>query len=113
MAQHSVGVWPHRGWGDDKTVGQQFQSFHRVSGGAPGFTRNRLQFIWSRACPDSGEITGQRVKPLQAQILRQRPDQGLITTIPEAARLMGVSVSTANNYWLLARTWLFREINGG
>jgi RNA polymerase sigma factor (TIGR02999 family) len=49
--------------------------------------------------------------PRHAELVKLRYFAGM--TIPEAARLMGVSVSTANNYWLLARTWLFREINGG
>jgi RNA polymerase sigma factor (TIGR02999 family) len=48
--------------------------------------------------------------PRHAELVKLRYFAGM--TIPETAELMGVSVSTANNYWLLARTWLFREIKG-
>jgi RNA polymerase sigma factor (TIGR02999 family) len=49
--------------------------------------------------------------PRHAELVKLRYFAGM--TIPETAQLMGVSVSTANNYWLFARTWLFREIKGG
>lgn len=49
--------------------------------------------------------------PRHAELVKLRYFAGM--TIPETAQLLGVSVSTANNDWLLARTWLFREIKGG
>jgi RNA polymerase sigma factor (TIGR02999 family) len=49
--------------------------------------------------------------PRQAELVKLRYFAGM--TIEETAQLLGVSVSTANNYWAFSRTWLFREINGG
>jgi len=49
--------------------------------------------------------------PRHAELVKLRYFAGM--TIPEAAQLMEVSVSTANNYWLFARTWLFGEIESG
>jgi RNA polymerase sigma factor (TIGR02999 family) len=46
--------------------------------------------------------------PLQAELVKLRYFTGL--TIEEAAELLNISVSTAGNYWLFARTWLLREI---
>ncbi|MCX6954182.1 MAG: ECF-type sigma factor [Verrucomicrobia bacterium] len=49
--------------------------------------------------------------PRQAELVKLRYFAGM--TIDEAAQLMGISASTANNYWVFARTWLFREIKRG
>ncbi len=46
--------------------------------------------------------------PLQAELVKLRYFTGL--TIEESAELLDISVSTAGNYWVFARTWLLREI---
>jgi RNA polymerase sigma factor (TIGR02999 family) len=46
--------------------------------------------------------------PVQAQLIKLRYFTGL--TIEETAELLDISVSTAKNYWVFARTWLLREI---
>ena len=33
-------------------------------------------------------------------------------TNEEAAQLLGISVSTAKNYWVFSRAWLYQEIKG-
>lgn len=49
--------------------------------------------------------------PRQAELVKLRYFAGM--TIEESAQLLGIAVSTANNYWAFSRTWLFREIKGG
>lgn len=49
--------------------------------------------------------------PMQAEVVKLRYFVGL--TNEEIGQLLGISVSTAKNYWVFARAWLFREINGG
>jgi RNA polymerase sigma factor (TIGR02999 family) len=46
--------------------------------------------------------------PLQAEVVKLRYFAGL--TNEEAAQILGVSVSTANNYWSFSRVWLLQEI---
>lgn len=46
--------------------------------------------------------------PIQAELVKLRYFAGL--TNEEAAQLLGVSVSTANNYWAFSRAWLLRDI---
>jgi len=46
--------------------------------------------------------------PVQAELVKLRYFVGL--TNEEAAEILGVSVSTANNYWTFSRAWLLREI---
>lgn len=46
--------------------------------------------------------------PRQAELVKLRYFAGM--TIEETADLLGVSLSTAKNDWMFARTWLFREI---
>jgi RNA polymerase sigma factor (TIGR02999 family) len=46
----------------------------------------------------------------RAEIVKLRFFAGLTT--PQAAKAMGISVSTAERYWSFARTWLFAEISG-
>jgi RNA polymerase sigma factor (TIGR02999 family) len=46
--------------------------------------------------------------PVQAELVKLRYFAGL--TNEEAAHLLGISVSTAANYWTFSRTWLFHEI---
>jgi len=46
--------------------------------------------------------------PVQADLVKLRYFAGL--TNEEAARVLGVSLSTAKNYWTFARAWLLNEI---
>jgi RNA polymerase sigma factor (TIGR02999 family) len=46
--------------------------------------------------------------PVQAEVVKLRYFAGL--TNEEAAEVMGVSVSTAKNYWTFSRAWLLHEI---
>ncbi|MBL9204942.1 MAG: sigma-70 family RNA polymerase sigma factor [Opitutaceae bacterium] len=46
--------------------------------------------------------------PRQAELVKLRYFAGL--TLEETAELLGVSLSTAKNDWMFARTWLFREL---
>jgi RNA polymerase sigma factor (TIGR02999 family) len=48
--------------------------------------------------------------PRQAELVKLRYFAGM--TIDETAQLLGISASTANNYWAFSRMWLFREIKG-
>ena len=45
---------------------------------------------------------------LEAELVKLRFFVGM--TLDEAAEVLGVSASTADNYWAHARAWLFREI---
>lgn len=49
--------------------------------------------------------------PRHAELVKLRYFAGL--TLEETADLLGVSLSTAKNYWTFARSWLFREIKRG
>ena len=46
--------------------------------------------------------------PLEAEVVKLRYFVGL--TLDEAAEVLGLSARTANNYWVYARAWLFREL---
>jgi RNA polymerase sigma factor (TIGR02999 family) len=48
--------------------------------------------------------------PVKAQLVKLRHFASL--TIPEAAQVLGISMTTANRYWAYARVWLHREIEG-
>jgi RNA polymerase sigma factor (TIGR02999 family) len=48
--------------------------------------------------------------PLKAELIKLRHFAGL--TIEQAARALGISVTTANRYWAYARAWLHQEITG-
>jgi RNA polymerase sigma factor (TIGR02999 family) len=48
--------------------------------------------------------------PIQAQVVKLRYFAGMSNE--EIAELIGVSISTVKNYWVFARAWLFREIQG-
>jgi len=50
-----------------------------------------------------------REHPLQAELVKLRYFAGM--TNEETARILGISVSTAKNYWTFARAWLFHEIS--
>jgi DNA-directed RNA polymerase specialized sigma24 family protein len=47
--------------------------------------------------------------PAKAELVRLRFFTGM--TNAEAAELLGVSVATAERWWVFARTWLFAELN--
>ena len=47
--------------------------------------------------------------PKQAELVKLRYFAGL--TLEAAAELMGVSLSTAKNYWAFSRAWLFQEMH--
>lgn len=49
--------------------------------------------------------------PRQAEVVKLRYFAGM--TNEETAELLGISVSTAKNYWAFARAWLFQEISRG
>jgi RNA polymerase sigma factor (TIGR02999 family) len=51
-----------------------------------------------------------RSHPLQADLVKLRYFAGL--TNEEAADTLGISVSTAKNYWTFSRAWLLHEIEG-
>ncbi len=46
--------------------------------------------------------------PTKAELVKLRYFVGM--TIAEAAEVLGISESTAKNYWAWARVWLYREI---
>lgn len=51
-----------------------------------------------------------RESPARAELVKLRFFAGL--TVPEAAEVLGVSLSTAERYWTYARTWLYAELSG-
>jgi RNA polymerase sigma factor (TIGR02999 family) len=51
-----------------------------------------------------------REYPVQADLVKLRYFAGM--TNEEVAETLGISVSTAKNYWTFARTWLLHEIEG-
>jgi len=50
------------------------------------------------------------VDPAAAELVKLRYFAGM--TIQEAAKVLGVSSRTANEYWTYAKAWLLREIEG-
>jgi RNA polymerase sigma factor (TIGR02999 family) len=48
--------------------------------------------------------------PVQAELVKLRYFAGL--TNEEASQVLGISVSTAKNYWTFSRAWLLSEIEG-
>jgi len=50
-----------------------------------------------------------QVNPSKAELVRLRFYAGL--SVPEAAKTLGVSVSTAERYWTYARSWLYCNLN--
>ncbi len=49
--------------------------------------------------------------PVQADLVKLRYFSGL--TNEEVSKVLGISVSTAKNYWTFSRAWLLNEIEGG
>jgi RNA polymerase sigma factor (TIGR02999 family) len=52
-----------------------------------------------------------QVAPAKAELVKLRYFGGL--TIPEAAQVLGISITTANRYWAYARAWLHEELAAG
>ena len=50
----------------------------------------------------------ERVDKAHAELVKLRYFAGL--SIPEAAKALGISVTTANRYWAYARAWLHEEL---
>ncbi len=50
----------------------------------------------------------EQIDPAKAKLVSLRYFAGL--SIPEAAKVLGVSVTTANRYWSYARAWLHEEL---
>ncbi len=48
--------------------------------------------------------------PLRAELVKLRFFAGL--TMPEAARVLGLSLATAERQWTFARVWLYAELTG-
>ena len=48
--------------------------------------------------------------PVQAELVKLRYFAGM--TNEEASEVLGISLSTLNNYWNFSRAWLFKEIRG-
>lgn len=51
-----------------------------------------------------------REDPLKAELVKLRFFAGL--TMPEAASALGISLTTAERHWTVARTWLFMALGG-
>ena len=49
--------------------------------------------------------------PVQAELVKLRYFAGM--TNEEVSEVLGISVSTAKNYWAFSKAWLFKEIEGG
>jgi RNA polymerase sigma factor (TIGR02999 family) len=47
--------------------------------------------------------------PARSELVKLRFFAGL--TVPEAAEVLGISVSTAERHWTYARTWLYAELS--
>jgi len=50
-----------------------------------------------------------REEPLKAELVKLRFFAGL--TIPESAKMLGISTATAERYWNYARVWLYAELH--
>jgi RNA polymerase sigma factor (TIGR02999 family) len=50
-----------------------------------------------------------REEPRKAELVKLRFFAGL--TIPQAAKVLGISTSTAQRYWSYARVWLYAELH--
>jgi RNA polymerase sigma factor (TIGR02999 family) len=49
--------------------------------------------------------------PARAELVKLRFFAGL--TMPEAAKMLGISLATAQRHWTFARTWLYAELADG
>jgi RNA polymerase sigma factor (TIGR02999 family) len=59
---------------------------------------------------DALERLGQ-LDPRKAELVKLRYFAGL--TMPQAAEVLGISLSSAEKYWTYARTWLYRQMTQG
>src|SRR5262245_40431195 len=50
-----------------------------------------------------------REEPRKAELVKLRFFAGL--TIPEAAKMLGISIASADRYWNYARVWLYAELH--
>jgi RNA polymerase sigma factor (TIGR02999 family) len=50
-----------------------------------------------------------QVNPSKAELVRLRFYAGM--SVPEAAKVLGISDATAERYWAYARSWLYCELN--
>jgi RNA polymerase sigma factor (TIGR02999 family) len=57
---------------------------------------------------DGALLRLEQIDPIKAQLVNLRYFAGL--SIPEAANALGISVTTANRYWVYARAWLHEEL---
>jgi RNA polymerase sigma factor (TIGR02999 family) len=48
------------------------------------------------------------LEPVRAELIKLRFFAGL--SMPEAARVLGISLATAERYWTFARAWLYSEL---
>ena len=48
--------------------------------------------------------------PVRAELVKLKFFAGL--TMAEAAEMLGISLATAERYWVYSRTWLFAELSG-
>lgn len=71
-----------------------------MSDSAPAFDLLALDEALCRLAAES---------PVRAELVKLRFFAGL--TVPEAAKILGISVATAERYWNYARTWLFTQLN--
>jgi len=51
----------------------------------------------------------EQIEPAAAEVVKLRYFAGL--TIEEAARVLGISVRTANRHWAYARAWLYQQLS--
>lgn len=49
-------------------------------------------------------------EPAKAELVKLRFFAGL--TMPDAARVLGISLATAERYWTFAKSWLYAELAG-
>jgi RNA polymerase sigma factor (TIGR02999 family) len=84
-----------------------------------GAKRQSLQGLEAAAPDSDDELLAvdaalerfQKIEPTKAELVKLRYFGGL--TIPEAAEVLGISVTTANRYWAYARAWLHEELTAG
>ena len=57
---------------------------------------------------DAGDPHAAAEEPRKVELVKLRFFAGL--SMPEAAEALGISLSTAERWWVFARTWLFTEL---
>jgi DNA-directed RNA polymerase specialized sigma24 family protein len=61
-----------------------------------------------RKAPDEALSEPAADDPAKAEVVKLRFFTGL--TMPEIARVMNISLATAERHWTFARTWLYAEL---